>query len=126
MVIGGGVGLGGGPGGDGGGGGATTGPRPVTGICPTLGNTIGFGGGGAAPYMKILRIDAAGSTFCTLARRSSRRVGSMVAGSGRSSGRSVPWRGLISALALALPRPARRVFTRDAAGCEDLVTGAAR
>src|ERR1700722_16670255 len=128
MGIGGAVGLGGTGGGPtgGGGGGGSAGPL-LTAIVPTLGRSIfADGGGGAPPYWKILRIDAAGSPFCTLARRSSRRVGSMVAGSGRSSGRSQPWRGLISPLALALPRPPRRESPRDVAGAGALLTGSAR
>src|ERR1700691_5020006 len=49
--------------------------------------TVGSGGKGTAPTANRLRLPPSSLTACTLASRSQRRVGSMVMGSPRSSGR---------------------------------------
>src|SRR5580698_3792927 len=80
----------------------------------STGFTAGAGGGGAVLYWKIFRIEAGGSTCCTLARRSRRRVGSIDAGSGLSSPGGVPWRNLNSLT--TMPPEVRRRSARPAAG----------
>src|SRR5271157_2882581 len=52
-----------------------------------MSGSLGSGGGGGAPTWNRLRRPPSMFTACTLASRSKRRVGSMVMGSTRSSGR---------------------------------------
>src|SRR5580658_4572934 len=81
--------MGGGGGAAGGGGGGAGGCGPICWATwvPRLVVTVGSGGSGGAPTANRLRCPPSRLTACTFASRSSRKVGSMVMGSTRSSGR---------------------------------------